>query len=380
MKKIIALALAMVMALSLVACGGEGDNGGEASVGKVAIYTGTVTQGEEDYQAAQQMVARYPDRIIHATYPDNYTAEQETLISNLVSLVSDPDVKAVVFVQAVHGAKAAIEAAKEINPDLLVLAGLAAEEPNVVSPVLDVDCSTDGIKTGTTIPQQAAKLGAKTLVHYSFARHLAGVGTQERLRLMKEECDKLGIKFVEAHDCPDPVTDGTANAQQYMMEDVPKKIAEYGKDTAFFCTNCAMQEPMLQRVLELGAVYPQPCCPSPYHAFPSVLGIEIPEENAGDVDYVVDQIRTTIAKDYPQAVGRTSTWTSPMNMAYVKGLAEYALEWIDAGCNPDARFVPEKVSEHVGIEAGGNVTYRTYVVDGIEYENYLVFLGEYITF
>ena len=377
MKKVIALALAVVMALSLVACGG-GSEGGSTSLGKVAIITGTVTQGEEDFQAAEKMKAKYPDRVITATYPDNFDKETETVISNVVSLVSDPDVKVLVFQQAVSGARAAIDAAKEINPDLLVLCGVTHEEPNIISPVIDCGVGTDGIKTGTTIPQQAAKLGAKTLVHYSFARHLASTSTAERVKLMQAECDKLGIKFVMA-DAPDPLSDvGVAGAQQFMLEDVPKKVAEYGVDTAFFSTNCALQEPMLKKVLELGAIYPQPCCPSPYHAFPNVLGIEIPADKAGDVQYCVDEVTKAIAD--LGMTGRTSTWTCPMNMAYIEGLTEYGFAWIDAGCPADQRFVPEKISEYIGKAAGGNVSYRAHVVDGIEYPNQLVFLGEYITF
>ncbi|MBR5520448.1 MAG: DUF3798 domain-containing protein [Oscillospiraceae bacterium] len=379
MKKLIALALAAVMALSMVACGG-GETGGETTTtaGKVAIITGTVSQGEEDFQAAEKMKAKYPDRVITATYPDNFDKETETIISNVVALVSDPDVKVLVFQQAIGGARAAIDAAKEINPDLLVLLGVAAEEPNIIAPVADVIVGTDGIRTGTTIPQQAAKLGAKTLIHYSFPRHLANMSTAERVELMKAECAKLGIEFVMA-DAPDPLSDvGLAGAQQFMLEDVPKMVEKYGKDTAFFATNCGLQEPMLKKVLELGAIYPQPCCPSPYHAFPNVLGIEIPEEKAGDVAYCIEQVTAKIAE--LGMTGRTSTWTCPMNMAYIEGLCEYGLDWIDAGCPADQRFVPEKISECIGEAAGANVTYRAQVLDGITYENILVFLGDYVTF
>jgi len=49
-------------------------------------------------------------------------------------------------------------------------------------------------------------------------------------------------------------------------------VARYGTDTAFFGTNCAMQPPMITRVLEQRAIYPEPCCPSPVHAFPAALG------------------------------------------------------------------------------------------------------------
>ena len=45
-------------------------------------------------------------------------------------------------------------------------------------------------------------------------------------------------------------------------------MAEYeGKKVAFFTTNCVMQEPLQTAILsQPNAYYPQPCCPSPYHA------------------------------------------------------------------------------------------------------------------
>ena len=59
---------------------------------------------------------------------------------------------------------------------------------------------------------------------------------------MKETCEELGIELGRSRR-----TDPTAMpspAQQFITEDVPRQIATYGKDTAFFSTNCAMQEPL----------------------------------------------------------------------------------------------------------------------------------------
>ncbi|HCX78922.1 MAG TPA: hypothetical protein DG577_05900, partial [Firmicutes bacterium] len=50
---------------------------------------------------------------------------------------------------------------------------------------------------------------------------------------------------------------GVSGAQQFILEDVPRQIEQYGKDTAFFSTNCSMQEPLIRSVLEGGAIYPQ---------------------------------------------------------------------------------------------------------------------------
>ena len=380
MKKLLALVLVAAMSLSMVACGGgeENNSGGEAGVGKVAIITGTVSQGEEDFQAAEKMKAKYPDRVITQTYPDNFDKEIETTISNVVGLVSDPDVKVLVFQQAVVGATAAIEKAREINPDLLVICGVAGEDPGMISKASDIIIGTDEVNMGSRIPDQAKAMGAKTLVHYSFARHLASATINQRLQLMKARCEEIGLEFVMA-DAPDPLSDvGLAGAQQFILEDVPKKVEQYGKDTAFFSTNCGLQEPLIKSVIEQGAYYPQPCCPSPYHAFPGALGIEIPADKAGDVDYCINQIKEKVAAK--GATGHLSTWVAPMNMSYVIGATEYGLDWIDAGCPADARFDEEALKAAIGEAAGAPVTFTKLEVGGVVYDNYITVLADYVTF
>ena len=149
---------------------------------------------------------------------------------------------------------------------------------------------------GYSIPAQAEKQGAKVFVHYSFPRHMSYPLLSGRRDIMREECAKLGLEFVDA-TAPDPTGDaGVSGAQQFILEDVPRMVDKYGKDTAFFSTNCAMQVPLISAVVDTGAIYPQPCCPSPYHGFPSALGIEIPEDKQGDIGYVVDEITRIMAE------------------------------------------------------------------------------------
>lgn len=382
MKKLLALVLAAAMTVSMVACSSNTDSGnnGNASAGngKVAIITGTVSQGEEEFQAAEKMKAKYPDKVVTRTYPDNFDKEQETVISNVVGLVSDPDVKALVFLQAIPGAAAAIEKAREVNPDLVVIAGIAADDPGVIGAAADLILSEDAIGIGTAIPQQAKALGAKTLVHYSFARHLGMATIATRLNLMKAECAKLDIEFVEA-TAPDPLSDvGLAGAQQFMMEDVPKMIAQYGEDTAFYCTNCGLQEPLIKQVVAGHALYPQQCCPSPYHAYPGALGIEIPADKAGDIDYVIQRIKDVLAEK--NMTGRMSTWTAPINMAILMGATEYLIDWVDAGCDLNNKIDIEKVKACVEEAAGADCQWTQLELDGTVYENNWQILGQYVVF
>ena len=334
-KRLVALLLVAMMLFTLTACGrggDQGDNGGEdEATYKIGIITGTVSQGEEEYQAAQRMKEKYgEDKIVTATYPDNFSSETETTIARVVELASDPDVKAIVFVQAVPGAAAAIDKVRETRPDMLFIAGVAAEDPATIASKADIVLLVDEISMGRTIPQKAAEMGAKTFIHYSFARHLSYATIAARRELMIETCDELGIEFVDV-TAPDPTGDaGVSGAQQFILEDVPRQIAQYGKDTAFFSTNCAMQEPLIRSILEQGAIYPQQCCPSPYHGYPAALNINV-EGHEGDVQYMLDAIKEKLVAAGQE--GRMSTWGVPINMLMIEAGVDYAIEFCEGRTN-----------------------------------------------
>ncbi|MBR3949454.1 MAG: DUF3798 domain-containing protein [Oscillospiraceae bacterium] len=328
MKRIATLLLALVMIFSLVACGGASDKGAAASGKdyKIGIITGTVSQGEEEYQAAQNLKAKYGDMVVTATYPDNFSTETEQTIATVTNMAADPDVKAIVFVQAVPGAAAAINKVKETRDDILFISGVCAEDPAVIAAASDICLLVDEIQMGKTIIDQAASMGAKTFVHISFERHLGYATISARQALFKENCAAQGIEYVEA-TAPDPTGDaGVTGAQAWVTENIKVYVDQYGKDTAFFCTNCSMQVPLIQQCAELGAIYPQQCCPSPYHGYPSAFNIST-EGHEGDVPYMLEQITAKVA-EYGNT-GRMSTWEVPVNMVMIEAGFNYAQKWIE---------------------------------------------------
>ena len=325
MKRLVTLLLALVMVFSLVACGGSSEEAASSDY-KIGIITGTVSQGEEEYQAAQNLKAKYGDKVVTATYPDNFSTETEQTIATVTNMAADPDVKAIVFVQAVPGAAAAINKVKETRDDILFISGVAAEDPGVIAAASDIVMLVDEIAMGNTIIEQAAKQGAKTFVHISFERHLGYATIAARQALFKENCARLGLEYVEA-TAPDPTGDaGVTGAQAWVTENIKVYVDQYGKDTAFFCTNCSMQVPLIQQCAELGAIYPQQCCPSPYHGYPSAFNIST-EGHEGDVPYILDQITQKVA-EYGNT-GRMSTWEVPVNMVMIEAGYNYAEKWIN---------------------------------------------------
>lgn len=330
LKRIISLLIVMSLLLGVVGCGGGSQKSeAEAPAGddwKIGILTGTSSQNEEEFVAGRELVEKYgEDRVIHKTYPDNFTKEQETTITLAMNMAADPSVKAIIFCQAVPGTAAAFEMIREQRDDILLIAGLPQEDPAIMSELSDIVIDTDNLRRGETIMELAHQMGAKKFIHYSFPRHMSIELLAQRRDNFQKKADELGIEFIEV-SAPDPMGEGGIPAtQQFILEDVPRQVAEHGKDTAFFSTNCAMQEPLIKKVLDEGAIFPEQCCPSPYHGYPGALGIEIPEDKVGNVDFIISEITAKVAEKGNS--GRMGTWTVPAAIALIRACGAYAVEY-----------------------------------------------------
>lgn len=344
---------------------------------KIGVMTGTAVQNEEELRAAENMVKKYgSNRIVLTTYPARFTTETETTISNLKSLAADRNVKALVIVQAVVGSAAAIDEVRKMRPDMLIIAGTPGEDRDVMAGKADILLQTNDIERGVNIIEQAHRMGAKTFVHYSFARHMSNATLYDRRVLMEETCKKLGIRFVFA-DAPDPTGEGgVPGTQQFIMEDIPRKIAQYGKDTAFFGTNCSMMEPMIKQVIAGGAIFPVQCCPSPYHALPGALGISIPADKQGDLPYVMGEIKKALTR--LGAEKRVSTWPVPVNMLYVEAGVEYAMAVLNGQTMGRVDLV---TLEAILMDRAGGPVYLTNLKTAKgNYYHYFLFLSDYVDF
>ena len=409
-KRFLSLTLAAAMALSLAGCrgaepaattaapateaattaAGESAEGAEtqaeeqkeAEPFKIGIITGTASQGDEEITQANKMKEKYGDMIVTSTYPDNFTTETETLISNAVAMASDPEVKAIVWCQAVPGTAAAIDKVRETRPDMIFIAGTPGEDPGVINPKADIVLQVDEPGCGVVIPPQAKKQGAKTLIHYSFPRHMSYALIVARHENMKKYCEENGIEMVDV-TAPDPTGDsGITGAQQFILEDVPRQIEKYGKDTVFFTTNCGMQEPLIRSVFENGAIYSLQCCPSPFHAFPAALNIDMAGHEA-DVTYMMEQLQAKV--DEYDMGGRVSTWGVPCNMLFVNAGVEYAKKVLEGETNGvvlDEQVLRDTIQECAEqYTPDAKMTIAHYVDDsGNAKDNHFLVMSDFVTF
>jgi len=330
---------------------------------KIGLMTGTVSQNEEEFRAGQQVAKKYPGRVKHVTYPDNFMQEQETVIAQLTGLAADPDVKVIVVGQAIPGSVEAARKIREQRPDILIGFVEPHQDPVLVNQACDIAVQPDQIMRGTTIIDEAAAMGAKTFVHYSFPRHMSQELLARRRDIMKQEAAKKGIKF-EFVTAPDPMAEGGLPAtQQFVLEDVPREIAKYGPSTAFFSTNCGMQEPMIKSILNSKAGYvAEQCCPAPSHGYPGALGISIPADKAGDISYLNAENRRVIAEN--GMTGHFGTWIAPESMVAIRGVVNLLVDAVDK----KADFKDQTtVQKYLVDEAGAQVRIRKYDEKGNQY-------------
>ena len=347
MKKLIGIFLVLGLLFVVAACRqepAEGDTG-EGDVpfpGRIAIVTNTVDQNEEEFRSAAELVDRYGDRVIHVTWPVQFALEAETMITILRSLAENPEVGAIIINQAVVNTNAAIDVVRSIRgDDIFIVAINAAEVPADVSMRVDLGLNTNDPGLPPSFIAQAVAMGAEAIVHYSFPRHMAVPHLAARRDGFAHYAALAGIPFHDLNS-PDPMEEGGMPASQlFISQDVPRRIEEFGVNTVFFSTNCGQQIPLLNGVLEGGAMYVQPCCPSPFHAFPTALGLAADQGEAVRI-FTISDMNARIAETVAEfgMTGRLSNWPVPVSMAFTEVGFYYAVEWLNGRTNTGADVYP----------------------------------------
>ena len=314
--------------------------------GIIAVVTNTVDQNEEEFRSAEALVERFgADRVIHRTWPVYFATEPEMMITILTEIASNLDVGAIVINQAVVNTNAAIDAVRELRgDDIFIAVASAAEDPRDIYARVDLSLDVNNPEIGSLLVQQAMAMGADTIAHYSFPRHMAIPMLASRRDNMAAAAEEVGIRFVDLPS-PDPMEEGgMAASQLFISQDVGRQVEELGVNTVFFSTNCGQQIPLLQQVLAYGAMYVQPCCPSPFHAFPQALGLAAAGEEAVglfSIGEIVELTRDAISEAGMQ--GRLSNWALPGAMAYTTVGFMYAVEWLNGNVSQEVGYIDTEV-------------------------------------
>ena len=378
-KRVLSMFLALAMTAGLLAgCGAtktpekekvetEGKEEGEAY--KIGIVTPTLTISEDEFRGAQEMVAKYPDLVVHKTLPEDYQ-NKEGCISVVTSLADDPEVKYILFNMGMEGIVPAFQKIRETRPDIVSIV-TSNDDPELMNEYIDISLGTDWVRRGVTIPTKAKEMGAKTFIHYSFPTHMASESKVQRRDAMKATCEELGMEFVEV-TTPDPQTgNGRAAMLQFLREDIPRQIEKYGPDTNIFGTNCPMYDVILDEAFKLKFIVAEQCCPTPTQAYPTVLNLEITPEDLGDYTKINDMI-TEKAKDAGMT-GKLSGWAMPSQVYTPQFQVELVKYMHDNNLKTEdvrsVEFLNKFSKEHMAVAAD-------FATAGEGLDNYFLFILE----
>jgi len=378
--------------------------GGDAPFpGKIAILTHDLGQNEEVYHSAEAYVEKYgEDKIVHRIWPVNFYTEYEKMLAPLLEIAADPDVKAVIINQELMDG-AAVDRLLEARPDVFVAFCQPVDYPADAASKAHLSVGVNEPLRGERIVAQAKAMGAKTFVHYSYPRHLEDRNVYQMRDIMMEACKREGLAFVDLA-APDPAGDGgIAGAQMFILDDVPKQVAQWGRETAFFSTDCVMHIPLIIRAAQEGAVYPQSACPSPHHDFAQAFGVEahIYDGRYGYIsDYqgywvdrgslrptgeVLEEMRTRIR--LRGAGGRLATWPSPTGPLFTVACTEYAIKWTNGEVPKEKGNIDyaafEQICEDYIYEISGErlgVEIHPLSLNGRAYNNYLLLVMDSLVF
>ena len=313
--------------------------------GRIMIVTGGIYVDEHGYRIGQTLVERYgEEKVIHLTWPLVFLGRRD-LIIRFAQQAAEPDVGAVIFTFD-HDSMWLVERIREKRGDCIFIVDISLErlffrtiyfgEYTILMPPTQVN-----IFLGTHMPlignhfvEQAKLMGAETIIHYSFPRHMAIPFIAERHDDMAEAAERAGIAFIEV-ETPDPMIYSMSESQLFIEQDVPRQVELHGRNTVFFSTNCGQQIPLIQQVIATGALFVQPCCPSPFHVFPVALGLAADEWEASENFRLREIIDATSEIIYATGMrGRVSNWAlhgfghysvgAPLNIAFM-----YAAEWLN---------------------------------------------------
>lgn len=330
----------------------EGEEAAADEDYKIGIVTPTVTVSEDEFRGAQEMVEKYPDLVVHKTIPENFSTDKEGCISVITSLADDPEMKYVIFDCGMEGIIPAFQTIREKRPDIVTMV-TSNDDPKLLNEYVDISITTDWNRRGETIATKAHEMGAKTFIHYSFPTHMASESKVIRRDKMKETCEKLGMEFVEI-TTPDPQTgNGRAPMLQFLREDLPRQIEKYGPDTNIFGTNCPMYDVILDEAFKLKFIVAEQCCPTPTQSYPTILNLEITEEDLGNYDKINEMI-TEKSKEAGMT-GRLSGWAMPSSVYIPKFKVELAKYMHDNNLKPEdvlsKEFLDDFSKEHMPVAA-----------------------------
>ncbi len=332
-KKIAAILLILILVFSFVACkdntSGKNDKVVEPEK-KVAILVAPEAQYPEDYKAAQELAAEYPEKVIVKEYSDSriLRAGDPEIMQFSKELASDPEIGAIIYARATQFTTNAIRSAEAANPDIVTICIEPEESIETVSSLANLVFCADWSKTAADAVAAAKAQGAEHFIVFSINRHITNNPMYSAANAaFKAECDAQGINYVYDNSVDPIYSSGIKGAQLYIKESIARlynneKVS--GTNVALFSTDSSVQSTLIEVANIRGLIYVCPSFPSAYNGLGEAYEIAKPEK-VSDIKGYIENAKTVAAAD-TEGQARLSMYSFPLASTLLKGAVHCAFD------------------------------------------------------
>lgn len=337
--KITAILLILVVVFSFASCKGNTSEKVVEPEKKVAILVAPEAQYPEDYKAAQELAAEYPEKVIIKEYSDSRVlrAGDPEIMQFSKELASNPEIGAIIYARATQFTTNAMRTAESVNPNIVTICIEPEESIETISSIADLVFCADWAKIAADVVAKAKEQGAEHFVLFSINRHITNNPMYAALNTaFKTECETQGLSYVY-DNAVDPIySSGIKGAQLYIRESIArlynnKKIS--GNNIALFSTDSSVQSTLVEISRDKGLIYICPSFPTAYNGLGEVFEIAKPEKIA-DVKAYIDAAKK-IELPESELAPRYSMYNFPLATVLLKGAVHCAFDLLNGTVNPE---------------------------------------------
>lgn len=266
---------------------------------------------------------QWPDHQVELRFfPRCILTDPSDVSRTLAELAGDPLLRGVVLGEAPVGSIDGLARLRAKRPDIYVIVIDPHEKIERMAQVATLTLSLNHTARGFLYPTMAHRMGARTLVYFSFPRHLALPGFGQQYRVMSQVTLDLGMIMVSDIKGPDPLDPDCdlATLEEYLTRAVRAYLDQYGPNTAFMTTSTTHSDLLVPIIMREGGAMLPAVQPSLLLGYPEAL--DMVEETLGlfgqwrKLLAIIDEkiiARASSPPGSPEATppGQFAAWTYP---------------------------------------------------------------------
>ncbi len=348
-KKISAVLLILILIFSFAACKNNKTEKITESEKKIAILVAPEAQYPEDYKAAHELAAEYPEKVVVKEYSDSriLRAGDPEIMQFSKELASDPEIGAIIYARATQFTTNAIREAESVNPEIVTICIEPEESIETISSLANLVFCADWAKFAADTVAEAKERGAEHFVVFSINRHITNNPMYTSLNTaFKTECESQGINYVYDNALDPIYSSGIKGAQLYIKESIARlynneKIS--GSNVALFSTDSSVQSTLVEVAENRGFIYICPSFPTAYNGLGEKYAIEKPEK-ISDIKTYIENAKAIELPEW-EIAPKFSMYNFPLATTLLKSAVHCAFDILNG--TTTAENYAEKVQERV---------------------------------